>query len=163
MKKIDSKLCIKQITENKMNADDYKKLLAENNEKGFEDPDIIRKMNSMTPEEIDIFCIYEYGVPGANKNERQIVDLWYQEWEKLNGDGYYLDPTKDAGLDKMAVHVFYKESSYWIQMSGDTISGLDGDSGSRLLGVLNMDGQHGCVGIKNLYQTVLYSVGNLNP
>ena len=115
-----------------MNADDYKKLLAENNEKGFEHPDIVAKMKSMTDKEIDTFCIYELGIPGANKGKRQIVDV---------------------GL---ATHVFFVEGGYWVQLSDDSIHNLDGDSGKKLMDILNVGGTSNCVGIKNLYQAVLY-------
>ena len=115
-----------------MKADDYKRLLAENNEKGFEHPDIVAKMNSMTDKEIDTFCIYELGIPGANTGKRQIVDV---------------------GL---ATHVFFVEDGYWVQLSDDSIHSLDGDSGKKLLDILNVGGTSNCVGIKNLYQAVLY-------
>ena len=115
-----------------MNADDYKKLLADNNEKGFEHPDIVAKMNSMTDKEIDTFFIYELGLPGANKGKRQIIDV---------------------GL---ATHVFFVQDGYWVQLSDDNIHSLDGDSGKKLLDSLNVAGTSNCVGIMNLYQAVLY-------
>jgi hypothetical protein len=117
-----------------MKAHDYKVLLAENNEKGFMHPDIVAKMDSMTPEEIDIFCVYELGVPGANKGNRQIVDV---------------------GL---ATHVFVVRDGYWVQLSYDSINSLDEDSGKKLLNSLNISGTSNGVGIKNLYQDILYSV-----
>lgn len=117
-----------------MKADDYKRLLAENNEKGFMHPDIVAKMNSMTDKEIDTFCVYELGLPGANKGKRQIVDV---------------------GL---ATHVFVVRDGYWVQLSDDSINSLDEDSGKKLLDSLNVGGTSNGVGIKNLYQDILYSV-----
>ena len=137
-----------------MNAEDYKQLLRDNREKGFDDPDIVVKMNSMTNAEIDLFCVYELGIADTN-GEREIVDLWYDEWEKFNGDGYYLLTYQNSPCDKRATHVFQNDGLYWEQMSGDTIRGLDGDSGVKLLGILNNNGAK-CIGIKNMDGNILY-------
>lgn len=115
-----------------MKADDYKRLLAENNEKGFEHPDIVVKMDSMTDKEIDTFCVYELGLPEEYTEKRQIVDV---------------------GL---ATHVFVVRDGYWVQLSDESINSLDEDSGKTLLNSLNVNGTTNCVGIKNLYQDILY-------
>ena len=141
-----------------MNADDYMRLLNDANEKGYEHPEIIAKMDSMTQEQIDILMLYEFGVSG--KGETKIVDLWYQEWEKFNGDGYFLSTTKDPLDDRMVTHVFQKFSSIyegnnWTQISGHPITGLDGDAGVKLLKILNGSDSK-CVVIKNINNYTIY-------
>lgn len=141
-----------------MNADDYMRLLSDTNEKGYEHPEIVAKMDSMTHEQIDILMLYEFGV--SEKGERKIVDLWYQKWEKFDGDGYFTDTRKHPSDDAMATHVFQKFSSIyegdnWTQISGHPITGLDGDAGENLLNILN--GNHSkCVVIKNINNYNIY-------
>jgi len=137
-----------------MNAEDYKQLLRENREKGFDDPDIVIKMNSMTNSEIDTFCVYELGILDT-KGEREIVDLWYDEWEKLMADGYYPLNKQGTPCDKRATHVFQRNGLFWEQITGDSIRGLDGDTGVELLAILNNNGAK-CIGIKNMYGDTLY-------
>jgi hypothetical protein len=144
-----------------MNAEDYKQLLIDNREKGFEHPDIVAKMNSMTDTEIDIFCVYELGI-SETRGEREIVDLWYDEYERFNGDGYYPLAKKETPCDKRETHVFQKDGMYWKQITGDTICGLDGDTGVDLLDILNTNDAK-CIGIKNSLGRTLYTIEDFNP
>lgn len=73
-----------------MLASDYVKLLKDMRKKGYDHPDINTKLNSMTLDEIKLFCIYETGDIKYNGGELQIVDTYYQAYEKYYGDGYFL-------------------------------------------------------------------------
>jgi hypothetical protein len=119
-----------------MNANDYQTLMAEVESKGYEHPDIVAKMNRMSNEEIDTFMVFELGCSDTDE-ARRIVDLFYQDWEYRNGDGYYPGDKQEDGFDSRQVHVFQKEKECWVQLTGPIIQGLDGHYGVRLLEKLN--------------------------
>ena len=110
--------------------------MAEVESKGYEHPDIVAKMNRMSDEEIDTFMVFELGCSDTDE-ARRIVDLFYQDWEYRNGDGYYPGDKQDDGFDARQVHVFQKENDCWVQLTGPIIQGLDGHYGVRLLEQLN--------------------------
>ena len=139
----------------KMNAADYKQLFIGNRENGFEHPDMVAKMNAMTDTEIETFLVYELGIL-ETREVREIVDLWYDEYERYNGDGYYPLTKQDTPCDMRETHVFQKELNCWKQITGDPISGLDGDAGIQLLDILNANGSN-CITIKNSFGRTLYS------
>lgn len=114
----------------------YVQLLKDMRKKGYDHPDINSKLNSMTLDEIKLFCIYETGDIRYNGGELQIVDTYYQAYEKFYGDGYFL--SEDCNdCDAFESHVFQKYNDAWCQISGDCIDGLDGDNGIKLLNRLN--------------------------
>lgn len=119
-----------------MLASAYVQLLKEMREKGYDHPDINTKLKLMAPNEVKLFCIYANGDIRYNGGERQIVDVFYQAYEKYYGDGYFLsEDCKDC--DAVETHVFQKYNDAWYQISGDCIDGLDGDNGIKLLDRLN--------------------------
>jgi hypothetical protein len=64
----------------------------------------------------------------------------YDSWEFENGDGLYLEPVETdtiRGNEKSMVVKFRKEGIYWVQISGSSIDGLDGDYGIQTLHALN--------------------------
>ena len=115
----------------------YVQLLKDIRKKGYDHPDINSKLNSMTLDEIKLFCIYETGDITYNGGERQIVDTYYQAYEKYYGDGYFLSSENCKDCDAFESHVFQKHNDAWYQISGDCIDGLDGDNGIKLLDRLN--------------------------
>ena len=119
-----------------MLASAYVQLLKEMREKGYDHPDINTKLKLMAPNEVKLFRIYANGDTRYNGRERQIVDVFYQAYEKYYGDGYFLsEDCKDC--DAVETHVFQKYNDAWYQISGDCIDGLDGDNGIKLLDRLN--------------------------
>lgn len=136
-----------------MNAQNYMRLLNDTNEKGYQHPEIVAKMDSMTLKQIDILILYEFGLTGSGV--RKIVDLWRQECEKFNG--YFTYTTNEPSYDKIETHVFQKMYSIygdsWTQISGDPIMVLD--AGEKLLNILNV-GDSKCFLIKNINNYVLH-------
>jgi hypothetical protein len=63
----------------------YVQLLKDMRNKGYDHPDINSKLNSMTIDQLKIFCIYETGDIRYHGAQRQIVDLFYQAYEKKFG------------------------------------------------------------------------------
>jgi len=118
-----------------MNAANYETLLAEIQTKGYEHPDIVAKMNQMSEEEMDHYIMFELGCSDTDE-ARRILDLYYDAYEYRFGDGYYPGDKQD-GFDSRQTHVFQKNKTSWIQLTGPTIQGLDGDNGVRLLEQLN--------------------------
>ena len=135
----------------KMNATDYKTLLNDNQDKGYEHPDIVAKMNSMTDLEIDTFCIYEGYLEDV---DRQIVDLWCKLRDR--DDGYYPCPVNKPGFDGMGTHIFERDDITWIQITGDSIEGFYSDYGNQLLGLLNNNGKYNCIQICNINGDLIY-------
>ena len=64
----------------------------------------------------------------------------YDPWEFEYGDGLYLEPVETdtkCEKEKSMVVKFRKEGIYWVQISGSSIDGLDGDYGIQTLHALN--------------------------
>jgi hypothetical protein len=64
----------------------------------------------------------------------------YDPWEHEYGDGLFPEAVESdamSGGDKGVVMKFRKERDYWVQISGDTITGLDGKFGIQMLNALN--------------------------
>jgi len=140
-----------------MNASDYKTLLADNISKGFEHPDIVVKMDSMSKWEIDMFCIYEGYMEDV---DRQIADLWFIVREKFRGGGYYTCPVNKTGFDGMETHIFEKDDKAWIQITGDSIEGIYGDYGEQLLHILNDNDKYNCTEIFNIDGVLIFPMMN---
>lgn len=120
-----------------MKASDYETLLVAIQASGYEDPDVVAKMNKMTDDEMDRYITLELGCSDSH-GARRIVDVYYDAYEYKFGDGYfpYIKPD-DLSMDAHHVHVFQMENNSWIQLTGPNIQGLDGDGGIRLLELLN--------------------------
>jgi hypothetical protein len=140
-----------------MNASDYKTLLADNISKGFEHPDIVVKMDSMSKWEIDMFCVYEGYMEDV---DRQIADLWFIVREKFRGGGYYPCPVNKADFDGMETHIFEKDDKAWIQITGDSIEGIYGDYGEQLLHILNDNDKYNCTEIFNIDGVLIFPMMN---
>lgn len=115
----------------------YVQLLNDMLQKGYDHPDINTKLKLMAPNEVKLFRIYANGDTRYNGGERQIVDTYYQAYEKFYGDGYFLSSENCKDCDAVESHVFQKYNDAWYQISGDCIDGLDGDNGIKLLDRLN--------------------------
>ena len=115
----------------------YVQLLNDMRKKGYDHPDINAKYQTMTTRERELFYIYETGDLQYNGGERQVVDLYYEAFEKYYGDGYFLSSDNCKDFDAFETHVFQKHNDAWCQISGDCIDGLDGDNGIKLLDKLN--------------------------
>ena len=60
----------------------------------------------------------------------------YDDYEYEYGDGLFPEPV-DNGTKNSTVMKFRKEGNYWVQIYGDTITGLDGEFGVKTLNALN--------------------------
>ena len=98
----------------------------------------------------------------------QIVTMYYDEYEALNGDGRGDDgfcgmfPQLFRG-DPQDVEIevwFELRDKYWLQMNGMRIDNLDGDCGLSLLLLLNKKSNSKGIGIKNLDFKIL-KINNL--
>jgi hypothetical protein len=115
----------------------YVQLLNDMRQKGNDHPDINAKLKLMTIKERNIFDIYETGDNQYKLGERQVLDLYYDSYEKYYGEGYFLSSENCKDCDAFETHVFQKHNDAWCQISGDCIDGLDGDNGIKLLDRLN--------------------------
>ncbi len=59
----------------------------------------------------------------------------YDYYEKEFGDGFYPKPAEDESSG--IIIKFRREDAYWVQASGDSICGLDGEFGIQTLNALN--------------------------
>ena len=116
-----------------MKVSDYEHLFREIQEKGGHHHDIVNKMNRMSETEINIFIVYELL---CNENVK-LVDLWNDAYEERFGDGNYPGTTQEGILDARRTYVFQQIDNCWHQLSRPNIDGLDGDSGDKLLEILN--------------------------
>ena len=116
-----------------MNVSDYEELFCEIQEKGPDHHDIVTKMNRMSETEIDIFIVYEL----VRDENGKLVELWNDAYEERFGDGNYPGTDQDTPLDARQIYVFQQVDNCWHQRTGPNIDGLDGDSGEKLLEILN--------------------------
>lgn len=94
-----------------------------------------------------------------NKELIVSVEMYYDEYEKYDGDGFYpiiLSPTSSSPSVEKKTHLkktviqfkYHNILRSWIQKTEDMIRGLDGDYGKKLLEILN---EKGGVNGKNIY------------
>ena len=60
----------------------------------------------------------------------------FDNYEYEFGDGLFVEPV-EKGTKNSTVMNFLKEGDYWYQVSGNTITGLDGEFGVKTLNTLN--------------------------
>ena len=60
----------------------------------------------------------------------------YDPWEFEMGDGLFPEPVENNATSGVVMK-FQKEGDYWVQISGDAITGLDGKFGIQMLNALN--------------------------
>ena len=60
----------------------------------------------------------------------------YDTWEFEMGDGLFPEPV-ESNTTSGVVMKFRKEGDYWVQISGNSITGLDGEFGIQMLNALN--------------------------
>ena len=60
----------------------------------------------------------------------------YDTWEFEMGDGLFPEPVENNATSGVVMK-FRKEGDYWVQISGDSITGLDGEFGIQMLNALN--------------------------
>ena len=89
--------------------------------------------------------IYEwvlYVKTQVKMNVKDIV-MYYDEYERLHGDGFYPSPEPMGEEYSGVVSILFKlneSDQSWNQVSGQPFDGLDGDYGIKLLNKLN-DGE----------------------
>jgi len=86
------------------------------------------------------------------------VKMYYDEYEKYFGDGFYpflTEKENKTGITQITFSFYYKEKC-WIQVNQDEINGLDGDTGKHLLDYLNREENEKGKTIKNNYGFILY-------
>lgn len=89
-----------------------------------------------------------------NKELIVSVEMYYDEYEKYDGDGFYpmilsSSVEKKINLKKTMIQFKYHNIlRAWIQKTEDMIRGLDGDYGKKLLEILN---EKGGVNGENIY------------
>lgn len=89
------------------------------------------------------------------------VKMYYDEYEKYFGDGFYpFFQEKEKEMDKTEIVIsFYYKEKCWIQINHEEINGLDGDMGKHLLDYLNREGIESGIMIKNNYGIIIYREG----
>ena len=89
------------------------------------------------------------------------VKMYYDEYEKYFGDGFYpFFQEKEKEMDKTEIVIsFYYKEKCWIQINNEEINGLDGDMGKHLLDYLNREGIESGIMIKNNYGIIIYREG----
>ena len=85
------------------------------------------------------------------------VTLFYDEYEKENGDGFYptLEKCTACTTEIIINFTIYKEHNVWKQMNNFNIDGLDGNDGETLLKQLNKLAGSNCVAIVNKFDKYL--------
>ena len=86
------------------------------------------------------------------------VKMYYDEYEKYFGDGFYpFFQEKEKEMDKTEIVIsFYYKEKCWIQINNEEINGLDGDMGKHLLDYLNREGIETGRMIKNNYGIIIF-------
>jgi hypothetical protein len=77
----------------------------------------------------------------------KLVTLYYDSYEKNYGDGFFPLTMYYKGYDQVNIGFIYS-NSFWRQISGDNIHGLDGNERNYLLNILN-DNKICCSSILN--------------
>ena len=90
-----------------------------------------------------------------NKELVVSVEIYYDEYEKYDGDGFYpiviLSSLSEKMIHLKKTHIEFqydKIQKAWIQKTEDMIRRLDGDYGKKLLNILN---EKGVVNGENIY------------
>lgn len=89
------------------------------------------------------------------------VKMWYDEYEKYFGDGFYpffKEKENKIDLTEIIINFEYKQK-IWRQIDKDEITRLDGDTGKLLLEYLNSEGNEKGIIIKNNYNIIIYQIG----
>jgi hypothetical protein len=84
------------------------------------------------------------------------VKMYYDEYEKYFGDGFYPLLQKEKQDNTQIIISFEYKNNCWIQKSHDEINGLDGEIGKQLLEQLNREGNKEGKIIKNSYGFKIY-------
>jgi hypothetical protein len=88
------------------------------------------------------------------------VKMYYDEYEKYFGDGFYpfFKEKEEKGENSEVIFSFRYNNDCWNQITQDEIYGLDGDIGKHLLERLNSSGQQNGKIIKNSNGFIIYRV-----
>jgi len=79
------------------------------------------------------------------------VIMYYDDYEKYFGDGFYPLVQREKKENTQIKISFKYINDYWIQITQDEITGLDDNNGSKLLEILNREGNKEGKVIKNSY------------
>jgi hypothetical protein len=84
-----------------------------------------------------------YYILKSSKMTVKDIAMYYDEYERLHGDGFYPSPEPMGDEYSGFVSILFKlneSDQSWNQISGQSFDGLDGDYGIKLLNKLN-DGE----------------------
>ena len=86
------------------------------------------------------------------------VKMYYDEYEKYFGDGFYpfFKEKEKKDENSEVIFSFRYNNDCWIQITQDEIYGLDGTIGKQLLERLNNNGQRDGKIIKNSNGFIIY-------
>jgi hypothetical protein len=83
------------------------------------------------------------------------VKMYFDEYEKYFGDGFY--PLLEKEKDNSQITISFEYiNDCWMQKSQDEITGLDGDIGKNLLEILNREANESGTVIKNSVGLIIY-------
>jgi|694.fasta_scaffold69227_4 hypothetical protein len=88
------------------------------------------------------------------------VKMYYDEYEKYFGDGFYpfFKEKEEKDENSEVIFSFRYNNDCWNQITQDEIYGLDGNVGKQLLERLNSSGQQNGKIIKNSNGFIIYRV-----
>jgi hypothetical protein len=88
------------------------------------------------------------------------VKMYYDEYEKYFGDGFYpfFKEKEEKDENSEVIFSFRYNNDCWNQITQDEIYGLDGNMGKQLLEILNSNGQQNGKIIKNSNGFIIYRV-----
>ena len=88
------------------------------------------------------------------------VKMYYDEYEKYFGDGFYpfFKEKEEKDENSEVIFSFRYNNDCWNQITQDEIYGLDGNMGKQLLERLNSSGQQNGKIIKNSNGFIIYRV-----
>ena len=70
--------------------------------------------------------------------------MYYDEWEYMNGDGFYPFIEYDAKYPtNVDIYFVLNNDGVWVQLNGPDILGLDGHGKEKTLAALNKSGLEG--------------------
>ena len=86
------------------------------------------------------------------------IELFYDSYEKVYGDGFYPVTEKCNTCSSNAIIAFeLDKNAYWKQTTYQSIKGLDGDQGEKVLQLIKTFTDVKGRGIKNIDGRILYA------
>ena len=86
------------------------------------------------------------------------IELFYDSYEKVYGDGFYPVTEKCNTCSSNAIIEFeLDKNEYWKQTTYQSIKGLDGNQGEKVLQLIENFTEAKGRGIKNIHGRILYA------